>query len=437
MKDQLLEDSDITPVPIPTKAGAGGPRQLTRVVKTIRVLLAEDNDGDADLIGRYLELAPEHLRFDVERATHLAEGQALLAKRRFDVALVDLSLPDCQGLATFQRLRDHSPDTPVVVITGDGDEELAAQAVQQGAEDYLIKDSVSPNVLIRSLRYASERSRRRQAERALRQSDAKMLAARNIQQKLFPAKAPQLPQATLAWRRVAFDISGASFPAEAMGGDYFDYVPMMHGTLGLAIGDVSGHGFGPALLMVETRAYLRALAQTFDDVAAILAMTNRVLRGDISDDQFVTLFFGQLDAATGTFAYASAGHSPGYVLAADGKVKQVLESTALPLGVAAESAFPPSQSLQLEPGDAVLLLTDGIVEARSPDNEPFGSQRVLAVARHYLPSSARTIVHNLYHAVRAFAQVEDQADDITALVLKVDDLGAEPEGDALLDTHVD
>jgi phosphoserine phosphatase RsbU/P len=437
MKDQLLDDSEITPVPLARTAAGGGTRQLTKVVKTIRVLLIDDNDNDADLIGRYLELSPEHLRFDVERANCLADGQKLLAKRPFDVAVVNLSLPDSHGLATFQRLRDRSPDTPVVVITGEGDEELAAQAVQQGAEDYLVKDAASPNVLIRSLRYASERSRRRQAERALKLSHAKMLAARKIQQKLFPAKPPVLPQATLSGRRVSFDVGGASFPAEAIGGDYFDCIPMVKGTLGLAIGDVSGHGFAPALLMVETRAYLRALSQTFDDVSAILAMTNRVLRADISDDQFVTLLFGRLDAQTGSFAYCSAGHSRGYILAADGEVRHVLDSMTLPLGVAADSAFPPSRSFQLEPGDALLLLTDGIVEARSPDNEPFGAERVLAVARHYRTSASRNIVQNLYHAVRAFTQVEQQMDDITALVLKVEDLGAETGPNAMLDTHID
>jgi serine phosphatase RsbU (regulator of sigma subunit) len=415
------EDSDNTPNPAGIATVSG--RQPSKRAKTIQVLLIEDSARHAQLIRQYLALAPEGLRFEVTGAGSLAEAQSQLARRPFDVLVADLWLPDSNGFVTFERLHQQAPLMPLVVLTGDGDEDIALRALRHGAEDHLVKGSVSPHLLIRSLRFAIERGRRRQAERALRDTGAKMQAARKIQQKLFPARAPQLPLVRLEGRTVAYDLSGASFPAEVMGGDYFDYIPMMHGSLGLVIGDVSGHGYGPALLMVETRAQLRALAHTFDDVSDILNLTNRVLMGDMTEDHFVTLFFGQLDVLQGTVTYTSAGHTAGFWLDAAGRLKQRLESTALPLGIAAETSFPASPCIQLLPGDVVVLLTDGVLDATAPDGTQFGGDRALAIVRHFLADNARDIVSNLYHSVRAFVQSDAQIDDITALVLKVKDQG--------------
>src|SRR5207302_10117595 len=100
------------------------------------------------------------------------------------------------------------------------------------------------------------------------------------QQKLFPSSTPQIPGLDIGVATYGYDISGASFPAEAIGGDYYDFIPMIDGSLGIAIGDVSGHGVGPALLMAEARALLRAFARTQTDVSRILALVNKVLVPD-------------------------------------------------------------------------------------------------------------------------------------------------------------
>src|SRR5438132_447490 len=146
--------------------------------------------------------------------------------------------------------------------------------------------------------------------------------ARKIQQKLFPVA----PLPTLG-----FDISGVSCPAEATGGDYFDYIPMRDGGLGVVIGDVSGHGFGPALLMAELRAYLRAFLLTRTDVGEIVGLLNRALADDAPEGHFATLLLARLDPANRSFVYASAGHMPGYILAPSGEVKAVLGATGIPL----------------------------------------------------------------------------------------------------------
>ncbi len=260
---------------------------------------------------------------------------------------------------------------------------------------------------------------RMRAEGELARTEAEFRIARTIQQKLFPSSMPQPPGMEIAGATFGFDISGASFPAEAIGGDYFDFLPLLDGSLGIAIGDVSGHGVGPALLMAEARALLRAFAQTQAEVSIILGLINRVLVPDIEGDRFITLVLAKLDPRSRTLAYSSAGHQTGYLLDSTGRVKQVLASTSIPLGIHCDMDFPSSSPITLQSGDLVLLMTDGVLEARSPEGSTFGSQRPVDVVRACRNDSARQIVQNLYHAVRAFSQDQPQYDDITATVIKV------------------
>ncbi len=260
---------------------------------------------------------------------------------------------------------------------------------------------------------------RKRAEAEAAHAAAEFRVARAIQQKLFPTAAPQVPGMDIGGASYGFDIGGASYPAEAIGGDYYDYLSLADGSLGVAIGDVSGHGMGPALLMAEVRAYLRGFAQTEADVSRILGLVNRTIIPDIEGDRFITLLVARLDPATRTLVYSSAGHSSGYVLDRRGMIKRALRSTSIPLGIEPEAAFPSSAPVALEPGDLVLFLTDGVVEARSPDGASFGAGRACDVVRVYREAPARQIVENLYYAVRAFSQNRPQFDDITATVIKV------------------
>ena len=262
-------------------------------------------------------------------------------------------------------------------------------------------------------------SLRKRAENELARTAAEFRVARTIQQRLFPRSAPRVAGLDIGVATFGFDIGGASYPAEAIGGDYYDFIPLLDGSLGIAIGDVSGHGVGPALLMAEARALLRAFARTQSDVSTILGLVNRVLFPDIESDRFITLLLAKLDPRTRSFTYASAGHPKGYILDAAGTVKEALPSTSIPLGIEENAVFPASSEILLQPGDLVLLLTDGIAEARSPEDTPFGIQRSLDLVRHCRDASAAEIVEQLYRAVRAFSRNLPQFDDITATVIKV------------------
>jgi sigma-B regulation protein RsbU (phosphoserine phosphatase) len=260
---------------------------------------------------------------------------------------------------------------------------------------------------------------RKQAEEDLARTAAEFRVARRIQQRLFPTQMPRLPGLDIGARTFGFDIGGASYPAEAIGGDYYDYVGLPDGSLGIAVGDVSGHGIGPALLMAEARAYLRACAGGDANPSAILARVNRLLIQDVQGDHFITMLLARLTPDGRSLVYSSAGHATGYLLDGAGQVKASLPSTDVPLGIEYDSAFPLGEGVALASGDLVLFLTDGVVEARDPEGSAFGTRRTLDVVRVYRDAPAQQIVENLYYAVRAFSRNEPQVDDITATVIKV------------------
>jgi phosphoserine phosphatase RsbU/P len=194
--------------------------------------------------------------------------------------------------------------------------------------------------------------------------------------------------------------------------------PLLGSCQGIVIADASGHGIGPALLATETRAYLRALSLTHADIDRIAVLVNRRLGEAIGEDYFVTLLLARLDPGTRSLVYTSAGHTTGFLLNPAGHVKRVLRSTGFPLGLFPDDNFPIARALALEPGDLVLLLTDGVVEACAPDDTTFGFQRAIDIVRVYREATAAQIVDNLYHAVRAFSHNLPQIDDITVVLVK-------------------
>lgn len=245
--------------------------------------------------------------------------------------------------------------------------------------------------------------------RKLQEQQFHMNLARAVQQQFYKMPPPQTE---------GFDFAGAAYPADATGGDYFDFIPLPDDCIGITIGDVSGHGVGSALLMVELRAYLRAFSNESSDIGKILSQINNALVSDLELDRYATLIFCRLHPKSRTVAYASAGHPPGYILDAHGAIKRTLDSTDIPLGFLPEHAFTFSDTIQLESGDVLALLTDGITEAERPDQSSFGVDGALDFIRAHVRESAREIVTGLYQAVRDFSDGLPQIDDITAVICK-------------------
>lgn len=253
-------------------------------------------------------------------------------------------------------------------------------------------------------------SQRKHVERTLRENAEQFRAAREIQERLFPKSAPELD---------GFDIAGMSVPAAAAGGDYFDFIPMMDDRLGVVVADVSGHGIGPALLMAETRAYLRILARNRQNIGEILTRANMMLAEDLSPEQFITLLLAGIDLKTKRLVYGNGGHPAGCLIGANGDVRAQLKRTGVPLGMHPKTTYEPGAEIELLPGDTLIIFTDGVEETMTPAGEFFERERVIRhlVKNRHLP--ANEIVNSLFAEVRAFAAGEPQSDDFTAIVVKV------------------
>ncbi len=245
--------------------------------------------------------------------------------------------------------------------------------------------------------------------RKIQEQETEMKIAAAVQRRLYPRSSPCIP---------GYDLSGAAFSADATCGDYFDFLNISDDKLGIVVADVCGHGIGPAMVMAETRAYLRAYIRSNLDPSEIFRRINNVLNADLEDRFFVTMVLVILDLSTGQLVYANAGHPSGYILAEAGGIRDVLESTGLPLGLFPDGEFTSRRDLQLGSGDLLVLLTDGIIESEGPDETEFGVERILDIVKSNRGESAEDIVNTLFNAAREFEDGQPQADDITLVACK-------------------
>lgn len=226
--------------------------------------------------------------------------------------------------------------------------------------------------------------------------------ARRVQRGLLPRAAPEAPG-----YRFAFEYQ----PALAVGGDFFAFLPLANRGLAVAAGDVSGKGVSAALYVARLSSDLRHYTVGESEPAAILRQLNFALIGATDEGMFVTACLACLDPATSRLQVASAGHPAPLVRDCAGRVSALGEGGGAAVGVAAASIYD-QKAYVLEPGDLVLLYTDGVTEAMSPRHEQFGEQRLIDAVRA-APAEPRGVIDAVVAAVRAFAAGEPQSDDIT------------------------
>jgi sigma-B regulation protein RsbU (phosphoserine phosphatase) len=252
---------------------------------------------------------------------------------------------------------------------------------------------------------------RKRSERISREREEQLLAAQRIQEHMLPRTAPSFP---------GFDIAGALVPAEYAAGDFFDFLSLPDGSLGVVVGDVTGHGFSSALLMATTSAHLRSVVHEHSEVEEILKHTNSILCREVEPDRFVTFFLARLELSSRTLQYVNAGHPSSYVLGESGEVKATLESNVFPLAILPDTDFSVSKTEELEPGDIVLLITDGILEARSQTGDFFGKDRMLEVVKANRHRRANEIIKSLQQAVCDFTLRDEPQDDLTIVIIKAE-----------------
>ncbi len=247
-------------------------------------------------------------------------------------------------------------------------------------------------------------------EQAQQQIKAELDVARAMQIAILPATFPAKPGCDSAARMI---------PATTMGGDFYDFIELQDGKIGLVMADVSGKGVPAAFFMAVARTTLRDLAPQFGDPGACLARANDVLCEQNPMDLFVTVFYCVLDPVSGTLRYANGGHNPPYLRRANGTIEALSGAGGLVLGAMQGIGYP-EHAVRLLTGDRLVLYTDGVTEAFNQADEAYGTERLIAEIQAHGSGAAPELLERVCRSVAAFAGAAPQSDDITLIVLTWD-----------------
>jgi serine phosphatase RsbU (regulator of sigma subunit) len=340
----------------------------------VQVLLVEDDDGDAVLVGELLREVGAAVV--VRRARSLVQAKDLVSGAA--CVLLDLGLPDSQGLNGLRQLLQLEPDAAIVVLTGEASEHLGEQAVRAGAQDYLVKGEVAGHMLNRVIRYAVERRRAEEAQRALHV--AQILAQENarLERGLLPS--PLLTDTRLS-------VSARCLPGgqqHLLGGDFYDVVETSDGWVHALIGDVCGRGPAEAALGVCLRVAWRTLVLAGRPAEEILSTLSELLEHERQDDtMFATLCMTSVHPDRTSGWIRMAGHLPP-LLVSRGGVAELPTRPAAPLGLSEVRDWP-GIPIRIDGSWSILLYTDGLIEGRiGKGSERLGSEGLMDLIRDAL-----------------------------------------------------
>ena len=384
-------------------------------------ILVVDDEVDINMI---LSVTLRRAGYEVISAADGLEAIEIIHLHAPDLILLDVMMPRADGLEALRRIREHAPTahTPVIMLTAKSALADKMKGFEHGADDYVAKPFEPAEILARVQALLKRTAQSRVVRPLLSvlgdwftaehmaQFGRDLEAARDIQQRLLPP---------VPARVAGLDAGAVLRSSTIVGGDFFDIFPMGE-RLGVVVGDVSGKGIAAALLMVMVRTLLREIARDLPEPAEVLARLNGSLCRDMPPSMFVTLVLAALDPAEpGRVVLAGAGHPDPVVIRADGgaAVASLGAAGGTVLGVFDDSTFEQIELTLAAPGDTLLLLTDGIVEAQSEDGRRPGIPAVLPILERDRALSAQALADRLTADVlqRAGSRLQD---DMTVFVLK-------------------
>ena len=340
----------------------------------VQVLLVEDDDGDAVLVGELLREVGAAVV--VRRARSLVQAKNLVSGAA--CVLLDLGLPDSQGLNGLRQLLQLEPEAAIVVLTGESSEHLGELAVRAGAQDYLVKGEVAGHMLNRVILYAVERRRAEEAQRALHIAQIRAQENARLERGLLPS--PLLTDTRLS-------VSARCLPGgqhHLLGGDFYDVVETSDGWVHALIGDVCGRGPAEAALGVCLRVAWRAMVLAGRPAEEILATLSELLEHERQDDtMFATLCMISVHPDRTSGWIRMAGHLPPLLISRSG-VAELPTRPAAPLGLSEVRDWP-GIPIRVDGSWSILLYTDGLIEGRiGKGSERLGSEGLMDLIRDAL-----------------------------------------------------
>ena len=376
-----------------------------------KILVVDDTPSNIQSLAATLKPAG----YQVLVATNGQQALDVMAKVRPDLILLDIMMPVMDGFEACAQIKANAEwhDIPIIFLTAKTETADLVKGFELGAVDYVnnpfnaheLLALVHTHLTVDRLR-TSVSEKNAALEKAQAQMSAELDLARAMQVAILPSRFPVAP---------GCDGSARMLPATTMGGDFYDFIELPGGRIGLVMADVSGKGVPAAFFMAVARTNLNALAVTASGPADCLQRTNDVLLTQNPMDLFVTVFYAVFDPATGSLAYANGGHNPPLIRRANGTVEMLTAASGLVLGM-----FPATyeqDTAQLAPGDTLVLYTDGVTEAFNVDVQMYEEARLVERVRADGGGSAKTLVASIFDSVIGFSGAAPQSDDITVAVL--------------------
>ncbi|BBK35655.1 fused response regulator/phosphatase [Allostella sp. ATCC 35155] len=387
---------------------------IARIGGNVSVLVVDDHPDNRDLLRRRLERLGIAR---VEMAVDGVEAVDMIRADSFDLVFLDVMMPNMNGYEVLERLRDENrlADLPVVMISALTEMDSVVRCIDLGAEDYLAKP-FNPTLLRARLYALLEKKRLRDAVREnLRRLESDLEAARSSQLGMVP---PAMDPRDGEW---PVGIRALLEPARQVGGDLIDFFALGAGHCCFLLGDVSGKGPAAALFMARAWGTLRSAAPLWaersDDESGVVAMmeavNTRMCEANPSFE-FLTLFLGVLDVATGRVVFANAGHPPPYRIR-HGEAPLPLVG-GMPVGID-DRVRHLSGTIDLAPGDRIVVYSDGVTEAMNTAKEFYGDDKLADVLAEVPDADPETLVAHVRRSVAEFAAGEEQSDDIAILAL--------------------
>ena len=372
----------------------------------LHVLLIENDPIDALAMRRHLRRGGPP-QVSIQLAGRLSAGLCQLRSAHFDAVLLGPCLPDSDDWQAIRKVKEQCNGVPLIVVSGGRPVDARRDAVRAGASDFLHRDQLDPDRLLRTIRYSVEHTEHQTTARQLKYARYQFRLAREQQQHLFPRQPPVVP---------GYDLYGHCRSAESTGGDFFDFIPR-NGCVDLCIGDAAGHGMVAAMMMTIVRSVVRTLLAVGQPLNRVVPLIRQIAGPDFPSSRFMSLLVASLHPSSGVVQIASAGQ-PAMIFAADDRMRDYVEPQYPVIMMDVPTGDAPLTKIRLAPGEILLLYTDGITEAPGSVSEMFGSHRMEDVVARFHHAGAESIVKALLNDVTQFQDGVEQQDDMTLVVVK-------------------
>lgn len=397
----------------------------------IKTLIIDDRESDVDFLRLILRQAEQEQTFQVAWESDQERALERLRTEPFDLVLLDYQMPVVNGLDLLPKLRRVNPSVPIIMLTGQGNEAVAVQAIKRGAHDYLRKDDLTVPALLCTVMTALER--RRLEEELAREREAHerdLQLARELQQAFLPESLPHFSPSQRP-DQLGLRLYHRYTPTLAVGGDFFDVLPVDEHAAGVFIADIAGHGLQAALVTAVLRTLIEENKELAGDPAGFLQQLNsglhRILR-QTTNPIFASAFYLMVDLREGRASFSSAAHPPQLHLrrSAEEVTRLVDLSRRGPmLGVEEEAVFAP-HVVMVDPRDLFLLFTNDLLEVSDAQGRPFGLTRLETILRHTPHAPANQLVEQIVTAARQHCGETLLPEELCVLAVEASQLASSP-----------